>query len=187
MATAKFPPGLEIAPGVLDSIETHAYSNLTAEVGGMLVGNVTNGVTNIVGYVPAVTAVAEQISLTFTHDVWAEILSEVGKKFPDSQIVGWYHTHPSFGLFLSQYDEFIQLHFFSEPGQLALVIDPIAGEMAWFAERAKKIEEFGRTSTGRGPVRQPELAASAKATKSNPLQIAMIAVSYTISEPTRRS
>ena len=42
MATSKFPPKIELGAGVLDAIETHAYSNLTAEVGGMLVGDVVN-------------------------------------------------------------------------------------------------------------------------------------------------
>lgn len=176
MATSKFPPKFEIAPGVMDAIETHAYSNLSAEVGGMLIGDVSSGVTNIVGFVPATTASAEQISLTFTHDVWAEILAVVNKDFPDSRIVGWYHTHPSFGLFLSQYDEFIQRNFFGEPGQVALVIDPIAGELAWFAERGKKIEEFGRVKTRRGPVRKPEINLGEKRGKENPLRTFLIAV-----------
>lgn len=175
MATSKFPPKLELGPGVLDAIETHAYSNLTAEVGGMLVGDVKGGVTEIVGYVPATTASAEQISLTFTHDVWAEILSVVNKDFPEYRIVGWYHTHPSFGLFLSQYDEFIQQNFFGDTGQVALVIDPIAGELAWFAARGKKIEEFGRTATRRGPTRRPETHPAENGRRSNPLKTVLIA------------
>ena len=176
MATTKFPPKIELPPAVLDSIETHSYSNLTAEVGGMLVGKIENGVTNIVGFVPATSASAEQISLTFTHEVWAEILTAVNTDFPDCQIVGWYHTHPSFGLFLSQYDEFIQRNFFSEPGQVALVVDPIAGELAWFAEKGKKIEEFGREQTRRGPVRRPDVGPGASIKKASPVKTVLIAV-----------
>lgn len=176
MATTKFPPKIELPPAVLDSIETHSYSNLTAEVGGMLVGKIENGVTNIVGFVPATSASAEQISLTFTHEVWSEILTAVNTDFPDCQIVGWYHTHPSFGLFLSQYDEFIQRNFFSEPGQVALVVDPIAGELAWFAAKGKKIEEFGRQKTRRGPVRRPDMLPGASVKKASPIKTILIAV-----------
>jgi proteasome lid subunit RPN8/RPN11 len=176
MATTKFPPKIELSPGVLDSIETHSYSNLTAEVGGMLVGKIESGVTHVVGFVPATSASAEQISLTFTHEVWAEILTAVNTDFPDYQIVGWYHTHPSFGLFLSQYDEFIQRNFFAEPGQVALVVDPIAGELAWFAEKGKKIEEFGREKTRRGPVRRPEVGTGSSVQKASPVKTALIAV-----------
>ncbi len=39
--------------------------------------------------------------------------------------MGWYHTHPDFGIFLSDRDRFIHEHFFSGPGQVAHVIDPI--------------------------------------------------------------
>lgn len=142
----------------------------------MLVGNIEAGVTNIVGFVPATSASAEQISLTFTHEVWAEILTVVNKDFPEYQIVGWYHTHPSFGLFLSQYDEFIQRNFFAEQGQVALVIDPIAGELAWFAERGKKVEEFGRVKTRRGAVRRPDVAHGVSAKKVSPVKIALTAL-----------
>ena len=45
--------------------------------------------------------------------------------FANARIVGWYHTHPDFGIFLSDYDVFIHQHFFSGPGQIALVIDPV--------------------------------------------------------------
>lgn len=176
MATTKFPPKIELTPGVLDSIETHSYSNLTAEVGGMLVGKIEGGVTHVVGFVPATSASAEQISLTFTHEVWAEILTAVNKDFPEYQIIGWYHTHPSFGLFLSQYDEFIQRNFFAESGQVALVIDPIAGELAWFAEKGKKIEEFGREKTRRGPVRRPDVGPGTTVKKASPVKTALIAV-----------
>lgn len=155
MAKKQTPLVIEIEPGVLDSVEAHAYSNLSAEVGGMLVGSVSNGATKIVGHVPATTAAAEQISLTFTHDVWAEILEVVNRDFPDSTIVGWYHTHPSFGLFLSQYDEFIQRNFFAQPGQVALVIDPIEGSLAWFVESGEEIKKFDESSTRRGASRRP--------------------------------
>jgi proteasome lid subunit RPN8/RPN11 len=115
-------------------IEKHAYSNLKAEVGGMLFGKIDDeGNTVVIGSIPALTATAEQISLTFTHDVWTDILSKGEVQFPGEVIVGWYHTHPSFGLFMSDYDEFIQRNFFGKSGQIALVIDPIAGEMGWFS------------------------------------------------------
>lgn len=160
MAKRQDTPVLEIEPGVLDSVEAHAYSNLSAEVGGMLVGSISNGVTRIVGHVPATAAAAEQISLTFTHDVWAEILEVVNRDFSDSTIVGWYHTHPSFGLFLSQYDEFIQRNFFAQPGQVALVIDPIEGSLAWFVESGEEIKKFDESSTRRGAIRRPEDSTS---------------------------
>src|SRR3954447_25139327 len=44
------------------------------------------------------------------------------------KILGWYHTHPGFGIFLSEMDLFIQNNFFPEPWQVASVYDPKSGE-----------------------------------------------------------
>lgn len=113
------PAFIEISSEILLMVERHAYSNLEAEVGGMFFGEIKAGKTVIAGSIPALKASAEQISLTFTHEVWDEILAEGAKLFPKMQIVGWYHTHPSFGIFLSEYDEFIQKNFFTNTGQFA--------------------------------------------------------------------
>jgi proteasome lid subunit RPN8/RPN11/LysM repeat protein len=160
------PAKVVISATELEKLELHAYSNLTAEVGGMLVGSVKGGVTNIVGSIPALSAAAEQVSLTFTHEVWDDILKTAARDFPGTVIVGWYHTHPSFGLFLSQYDSFIQDNFFKEPGQVALVIDPIAGSQAWFAhDKNKSIVKFDETNTVTGPTTRPDFTP--KAQRSN--------------------
>ncbi len=63
--------------------------------------------------------------VTFTHQTWAKINAEMDTKYTNLSIVGWYHTHPDFGIFLSDRDRFIHEHFFSGPGQVAHVIDPI--------------------------------------------------------------
>jgi len=147
------PKNIIVSDSVLMGIEKHAYSNLRAEVGGMLFGRVDEeGNTQIIGFIPALSAAAEQISLTFTHDVWADILSKGEIQFPGESIVGWYHTHPSFGLFMSDYDEFIQRNFFGKQGQIALVVDPIAGEMGWFSRsELDKINLNHREKTKMGP------------------------------------
>src|SRR5262249_22696216 len=56
---------------------------------------------------------------------WSRINQEMDTRFAHLKIVGWYHSHPDFGIFLSDRDLFIQQHFFSGPGQLALVVDPV--------------------------------------------------------------
>ena len=60
----------------------------------------------------------------FTHDPWSEISRE-RDEFPDElQIVGWYHTHPDWGVFLSGMDMFICDNFFNKRLDVALVIAP---------------------------------------------------------------
>jgi len=59
------------------------------------------------------------------------------KKEDDSdiqlRIVGWWHSHPSFGVFLSATDIATQDFFFPESYQVALVVDPIAEVNAFFS------------------------------------------------------
>ena len=83
--------------------------------------------------------------VTFTHQTWAKINAEMDTKFADMKIVGWYHTHPDFGIFLSDRDRFIQEHFFSGPGQVAHVIDPvrqIEGVFVWRDGKPALAEHF---------------------------------------------
>jgi proteasome lid subunit RPN8/RPN11 len=154
MAKASTSPRFKISDDVMSGIESHAYSLLTAEVGGMLMGRVTGGVTKIVGFIPALSASAEQVTLTFTHDVWEDILKLAQKEYPKESIVGWYHTHPTFGVFLSDYDLFIQENFFAADGHLALVIDPVQGIYGWFGKNSKGVVEvFEEGATKTGPKR----------------------------------
>ena len=54
-------------------------------------------------------------------------------RYPDQRIVGWYHSHPGFGVFLSEHDLFIHRNFFSDPAQIAWVYDPHSDEEGCFA------------------------------------------------------
>ena len=79
-----------------------------------------------------------QASFTYTHDSWEEITRERDRLFPDYDIVGWYHTHPSFGIFLSHHDLFIHQNFFAQPLQVAYVVDPIKQTRGFFQWRDRR-------------------------------------------------
>lgn len=163
MAKSLRPARIKLEKSIQLEIEQHAYSDLAFELGGMLFGKAGSKLTEIVGFVPALKAEKEQVSLTFTHEVWDEILTEGEQKYPGSSIVGWYHTHPSFGVFLSDYDGFIQQNFFSGKGQLALVIDPIAGSMGWFdLDQRGEIRRIAIEETLSGASPRPAAQQSAK-------------------------
>jgi len=125
------------------------------ESGGMLVGNIINefGKTNIVinGFVEAKFCEATPTTLKFTHKTWDYCHKEIEKKYPGQKILGWIHTHPNYGIFLSDYDKFIQGNFFKEEYQIAYVIDPIQsieGFYFWIngkIERCKGFYIFDRT------------------------------------------
>ena len=84
-----------------------------------------------------------QASFTYTHDSWEEITRERDRLHPDLDIVGWYHTHPDFGVFLSGHDLFIHRNFFAQPLQVAYVVDPIRQTRGFFRWRDGGLEQVG--------------------------------------------
>ena len=108
----------------------HAASDMENEVGGILAGRLSNGSDNgkwsivIEKVLPARFTRQGSTFITFTQDSLVAIINEMEDRFPELQIVGWYHTHPRLGLFLSHYDTWLHHHFFPEPWQVALVMDP---------------------------------------------------------------
>ena len=116
------------SPGVFDQVVSHCRSAINHEVGGLLVGEFTDNAVNVMGAIPALAASEQTANVTFTHEVWDEALDAIDTDFPGLRIVGWYHSHPRFGVFMSNYDQFIQENFFLDPRMPALVIDPISGD-----------------------------------------------------------
>jgi len=118
-----------IKKDVYDFIENYSRTNLSRELGGILLGNVyeTDNVQFIVidAAIEARDADSKSVSIRFTHKAWEYINSVKEKKYKDKKIVGWFHTHPSFGIFLSEFDKFICKNFFSLSWQIAYVVDPV--------------------------------------------------------------
>lgn len=116
----------------------HTQSDLDHEVGGALVGEVCYDALYAQTYIviqdilPALFARAGETHLTFTQDTLVDFNNQLEARFPDKRIVGWYHTHPRLGVFLSGYDTFLHRHFFPDPNQVALVIDPAAQQAGFF-------------------------------------------------------
>ncbi len=139
VAIAIFQDALE---GALNFSDT----NGTQEVGGFLVGltYVTDRqMVEVRRFVPARSTRSNAASLTFTHDTWSDLHRFMMESCPDERILGWYHTHPGLGVFLSSNDVFIQRHFFAEPWHIGLVVDPREGELAFFQWRDRQIVDCG--------------------------------------------
>lgn len=118
-----------ILQSVYKEIHKFTQNKTTNESGGMLVGTIVEefSKTNIIisGFIEAKHCEATPTTLKFTHETWEYVHQQLEKKFPGKKIVGWIHTHPDFGIFLSEYDKFIQKNFFNEDYQVAYVVDPI--------------------------------------------------------------
>lgn len=124
------------------TIYPHVFDNADREVGGVLVGRMPadGGLPLITAAIPAISADEQRATLTFTQEAWAHVHQVLDSEFPpDEQIVGWYHSHPGFGIFLSGHDLFIHENFFSAPSQIAVVVDPLACTEGAFAWRQGKL------------------------------------------------
>jgi proteasome lid subunit RPN8/RPN11 len=84
------------------------------------------------------SAKGRSTNVTFTAETWQHIQETMDRSYPDKKIVGWYHTHPGFGIFLSDMDVFICDNFFNLPWQVAFVYDPLGGDEGNFVWRAGK-------------------------------------------------
>jgi proteasome lid subunit RPN8/RPN11 len=114
----------------------HACS-ADVEVGGALVGQWHQDQTGeqyivIKHVLPARHTKQGAVYLTFTQDTILDFHAQIDKRFEGDKIVGWFHTHPRMGVFLSHYDTFLHHNFFPEPWQVALVVEPFSSVAGFF-------------------------------------------------------
>ncbi len=123
------PFRVHFAADVHAGTHAHATADTSVEICGVLVGQWetdSNGpYALITNYIRCDNAAQKHAEVTFTQESWTQINHEMDTKYESLRIIGWYHSHPDFGIFLSDRDCFIQQHFFSGPGQVAFVIDPV--------------------------------------------------------------
>lgn len=154
--------------GVRERIYDHVYSSPGGEVGGVLVGEIPKtGPVRITAAIPALRAEGERASVTFTHDAWSDVHAIMERKHKGKRIVGWYHSHPGFGIFLSEHDLFIQRNFFSDPAQVAYVVDPHASTEGLFAWVDGDIEQVMSAKTPRRPANRPLPGKAGNATRGS--------------------
>jgi len=137
---------IRIGTEVARQIRQHARSNLKTEVCGVLIGGFEDGLTHVRACIAGVNAAQGGAHVTFTQDTWEHIYKIKDRDFPDERIVGWYHSHPGFGIFLSDHDTFIHKNFFSAPEQIAWVFDPHSDEEGCFGWHGSRLERIPRFS-----------------------------------------
>jgi proteasome lid subunit RPN8/RPN11 len=120
-------PALVVDSEVVRQIRQHARSSSKTEVCGVLIGQDRDHRIDVAACIEGQNAVKDQ-------------------KYPEERIVGWYHSHPGFGVFLSDHDTFIHRNFFSSPGQVAWVFDPHSDEegcFGWVGGRIERLKQIG--------------------------------------------
>ena len=120
-----------------EKIRNHAMSRLDPrmEIMGLLLGTVyRHGEREyvLVRDVATTDLDASLISVRFDRLGFEKLFESLDDSGFDYVIVGWYHSHPGHGCFLSQTDVDTQVSMFNRPFHSALVIDPVAMEIETF-------------------------------------------------------
>jgi len=122
----------------------HSVSDIKNEVGGVLIGQWCNDENNgqfivVEHALPARHTRQGSVYLTFTQQSLVDIHDQMDANYKGLKIVGWYHTHPSMGVFLSHYDTWLHSNFFPEPWQVALVVEPVSAIGGFFIRQKSGI------------------------------------------------
>ncbi|HLX62916.1 MAG TPA: hypothetical protein VKX17_16700 [Planctomycetota bacterium] len=152
---SKFPAPMDteyrvfFAEAAYDQMKKHTATTNEVELCGVLIGDVYH---DSLGFFLKIDAVIEGkdsnnygAQVTFTHQTWEHINSIKDKQYPNQRIVGWYHTHPGFGVFLSGMDMFIQENTFNHPYQVAVVVETkqnIEGCFAWVDGKSVPLSRY---------------------------------------------
>lgn len=128
--------------------QAHALSSFDHEVAGVLVGpppeKQPDGryVVHVSDTIVAAHTRMHGASVTYTPESWRYIHDRLEELYPKDSavIVGWYHTHPGFGIFLSGMDRFIHRHFFTQIWHIAFVLDPLAEKSGFFCWNREQTE-----------------------------------------------
>lgn len=132
-------------------MESHASSDTRVELGGVLLGGQYEDDSGrpfvvIRDCLRAEHYEATKGSFKFTHETWEQITRQREQFEPEFEMVGWYHTHPDWGVFLSGMDMFICDNFFNRSLDVALVIDPCRDDRGWFQWTGNQEERVRRTN-----------------------------------------
>ena len=126
----------------------HAKASLDKEICGVLVGSACKDDQGIFVHVEAIiegTSTQQgSAHVTFTQETWNHIHKTLEEKHHSKQILGWYHSHPGFGVNFSDMDLFIHNNFFPSRVHIALVIDPLSGETSICCNGEEAIEHLDR-------------------------------------------
>jgi len=116
-----------------DYVHTYLYQYARSSVNGeklaVLMGktNIINGQKTVFisGVIQARFTEKIKGVETITKQSWKYISEEMEKYFPDLSIVGWMHSRPSFGAFVTSRDEAYHKKVFNSDSQVFFVVDPV--------------------------------------------------------------
>ena len=122
---------------VYSAIHEHSLASLPNETGGFLLGHVRvdtprqTWLVELNEVVPVDPVSQDPVHFSFTYREVDRVRNH--REATGKALIGWYHTHPDMGIFLSETDlEKTHRVLFAEPFQIALVYDPVRQRAGYF-------------------------------------------------------
>ena len=130
------PLDLRMDAAVHHQIEQFASRDRYAECAGLLLGRVElerrHRVIQVTAIAPAAGAVESRTSVRVTLGAWESMLAVRDRQYAQLRVLGWFHTHAGWGVFMSDSDVFAHRSFFPHPNMAAYVLDPTSGHEGFF-------------------------------------------------------
>lgn len=127
---------------VIERIMAHARQDTLRECFGLLMGNVYVDEEKEITWIYLQDAVAagqvdaDISTVEVSREEFMRINEEVDRireqTNDDVRKIGWYHSHPNYGIFMSNTDRLNQKRYYNQDWQLALVVDPVRSTMGFF-------------------------------------------------------
>jgi 26S proteasome regulatory subunit N11 len=134
---------LYVSKVAVEKMVNHAnrYGRIRTEAMGFMLGDVCEHERHryvIVRDIVTGALLSSADRVRFNKDSYSELFSELDSSGFDYVIVGWYHSHPGYGCFMSQIDLNTQMASFCENYHSAIVIDPLLKEIQAFRLKGKR-------------------------------------------------
>ncbi len=116
---------IEVFPGILSLILSKAARAGRTEIGGFLIGKIERN-RLIVTRATFPRQIGSRTHVSINDADMAILAEELAERGAGEVIIGWHHTHPGLGVFMSSTDEATQRRYQAFfPDAIALVMDPI--------------------------------------------------------------
>jgi 26S proteasome regulatory subunit N11 len=127
---------------VWEAVEHQDEEDALVERGGALVGRYAIDPTGqrfivITDAVPAPAAPSSAAHVDIRTEDWLVLHTQI-KQMPGVRLLGWYHSHPGFGVWMSRTDRETQRLIFAADWQVGLVVDPTTGNFRFYIGAAAK-------------------------------------------------
>ena len=144
---------------VIEKIKNHAAQRNDIECFGLLLGNayIDSDIRvlwiHLQDTVAAENTRSDAVSVEVSTQEFKRLNDKVDKVWDrtrgEVRKIGWYHSHPDIGVFMSATDKKNQKLFYNQEWQIALVVDPVRDEIGFFRGKRSTACQYHILSSGK--------------------------------------